>query len=434
MRNLLFLAGALCLASCGSKPKSEPSLADSILQDQNMEYVDSLARETIRHGFNAGHGYSQIWARDMNTFVELALDVTPQDEIRNALLIFFQMQQPNGEMVDGYVVHKDFTWNDDTPYYSKAAPDHVGFKNTVETDQETSLIQMVGKYVAKTGDTSILKEEIDGRTVEQRMEDMIDYLMAERYNKEYKLLWGAMTADWGDVQPHDTFGCDWNELSNEAIDVYDNAMMVIALDYLEQMSEDAAKKAKWAQMKNDFKENTRKHLWDVDKQKFKAHIYPDESPIPDSFNEDEVFYHGGTALAIEANILTKEEIKAVYDQMVKNVEQSGMPSIGLTMYPPYPEGFFKGWMEKPYAYQNGGDWTWFGARIIQQLIRNGFVEEAYVQVQPMLDRVVANNDFFEWYAMGNIPSGSANFKASAGVLAKSIEMFRAWANENPTNK
>ena len=42
-------------------------LADQILSDTALHKVDSMARATIRSGFNAGSGYSQIWARDMNT-------------------------------------------------------------------------------------------------------------------------------------------------------------------------------------------------------------------------------------------------------------------------------------------------------------------------------------------------------------------------------
>ena len=45
-------------------------LANQILSDTNLLKVDSMARATIRNGFNAGSGYSQIWARDMNTFIE----------------------------------------------------------------------------------------------------------------------------------------------------------------------------------------------------------------------------------------------------------------------------------------------------------------------------------------------------------------------------
>lgn len=87
-------------------------------------------------------------------------------------------------------------------------------------------------------------------------------------------------------------------------------------------------------------------------------------------------------------------------------------------------------MDKPYIYQNGGDWTWFGGRMIQQLIANGYVEEAYEEVLPMMDRVIKNKGFYEWYGQGEVPSGSGLFKGSAGVLCKAIEMFDKWAEEN----
>lgn len=119
--------------------------------------------------------------------------------------------------------------------------------------------------------------------------------------------------------------------------------------------------------------------------------------------------------------------------MLENVRLSGMPSIGLTLYPTYPDGFFHGNMAKSYIYQNGGDWTWFGGRMIQQLIANGYVSEAYEEIAPMIDRVIKNNGFYEWYGQGGVPSGSGHFKGSAGVLCKAIAMFREWA-DNTTGK
>src|SRR5690554_3858820 len=172
--------------SCIQSEKHE--LARTIYNDASLLQVDSMARSLIRGGFNAGSGYSQIWARDMNTFIEVACEESNSDELREAILLFFSLQQPNNEMIDGYVLKEDFTWYDDTPYYSDAAPLHVAFKNTVETDQETSLIQIVGKYIRKTGDRSILSETIAGKTVSERMKLMIDYLLTERYSNEYGLL------------------------------------------------------------------------------------------------------------------------------------------------------------------------------------------------------------------------------------------------------
>lgn len=429
----LMLMGSVAFISC-TTTNPQQQLAETILNDTTLHQVDSMARSIISQGFNAGSGYSQIWARDMNTFIEVACEETNQTDIRNAILLFFALQQPNDEMIDGYVLKPDFTWYDNHPYYADAAPDHVGFKNTVETDQESSLIQIVGKYIRKTGDTSILREDVAGRTVLERMDDMVDYLMRERYSEQYGLLFGAMTADWGDVQPNDDFGCDMNELSSRAIDVYDNAMFLIALDYLQEMTDDASLLKKWKGIREQIAQNVRKHLWDAERKKFIPHLYIDPSPIPAGFDENQIHYHGGTALAIEAGLLSKEEIALVNAQMLENVRLSGMPSIGLTLYPTYPEGFFRGGMAKPYVYQNGGDWTWFGGRMIQQLVANGFVEEAYDEIRPMIDRVIKNQGFFEWYGMGGVPSGSGHFKGSAGVLAKAIEMMNDWAEEKIDNK
>ena len=429
----LILMGSVAFLSC-TTTNPQQQLAETILNDTTLHQVDSMARSIISQGFNAGSGYSQIWARDMNTFIEVACEETNQTDIRNAILLFFALQQPNDEMIDGYVLKPDFTWYDNHPYYADAAPDHVGFKNTVETDQESSLIQIVGKYIRKTGDTSILREDVAGRTVLERMDDMVDYLMRERYSEQYGLLFGAMTADWGDVQPNDDFGCDMNELSSRAIDVYDNAMFLIALDYLQEMTDDASLLKKWKGIREQIAQNVRKHLWDAERKKFIPHLYIDPSPIPAGFDENQIHYHGGTAVAIEAGLLSKEEIALVNAQMLENVRLSGMPSIGLTLYPTYPEGFFRGGMAKPYVYQNGGDWTWFGGRMIQQLVANGFIEEAYDEIRPMIDRVIKNQGFFEWYGMGGVPSGSGHFKGSAGVLAKAIEMMNDWAEEKIDNK
>jgi hypothetical protein len=116
--------------------------------------------------------------------------------------------------------------------------------------------------------------------------------------------------------------------------------------------------------------------------------------------------------------------------MIANVKASGAGSIGLTLYPPYPEWAFENKGMYPYGYQNGGDWTWFGGRMIQQLIRHDFISDAYQQIQPMVDRVVDNKGFYEWYTVDNKPEGSGTFRGSAGVLYKAIEMLELWAREN----
>lgn len=428
MKTILYTILVLLLAACGGNTR-ERELAEAILRDTTLRTVDSMARVVVGEGFNAGSGYSQVWARDLNTFVELACEVNDPEDVRNALLLFFALQQPNGEVVDGYVLKEDFDWGDDRPYYSEAAPRHVGFKNTVETDQETSLIQALVKYIRCTGDDTILRETVAGRTVSERICDMVDYLLRERYDTDYGLLFGAMTADWGDVQPHDDMGVDWNHLSDKAIDVYDNAMLVIALDGLAYLPFDPVLKTSWKELREEVAANIRTRLWDATNDKFIPHLYPEGSPLPEGFDENRIYYHGGTAIAIEAGLLSREEIVRANARMLENVQRSGMPSIGLTLYPVYPDGFFRGGMAEPYIYQNGGDWTWFGGRMIQQLVAHGLVEEAYAEIRPMIDRVIRNEGFYEWYGQGGVPSGSGCFKGSAGVLSRAIAMLREWAAE-----
>jgi len=186
--------------------------------------------------------------------------------------------------------------------------------------------------------------------------------------------------------------------------------------------------SKWAPVLEDIEANIRKYLWDAENMKFHPHIYLTDSPFPDDFNEDEIFYHGGTAVAIEAGLLSTEEIKVSLETMIENMNETGAATIGLTMYPAYPDGYFKNKiMSAPYTYQNGGDWTWFGGRMIQQLVNNGFVKEAYEQILPFTDRAIANDGFYEWYTISNEPKGSASYRGSAGVLYKAILLLEEWA-------
>jgi GH15 family glucan-1,4-alpha-glucosidase len=223
---------------------------------------------------------------------------------------------------------------------------------------------------------------------------------------------------------------DVDALTHWSMDVYDNAMLMIALEAMADFADQEKDRQRWSDLHDEIGRNIRKHLWDEKNQKFIPHVYVDGFPFPAWFDENAIHYHGGTAVAIEAGILTAGEIATVLAHMKDNVAASGAPSIGLTLYPPYPPEVLGEGVSAPYEYQNGGDWTWFGGRMIQQLIRFGFVEEAYTLARPMFDRVLKNGDFFEWYRIDGTAAGSAEFKGSAGVLGKSIIMFRTWAQEN----
>jgi len=410
---------------------AQDNLKEKILNDKKLDTVYARATQLLSKGFNAGDGYPQVWIRDFNTFIETSCKVYSRDSIRKNLLTVLKLQQANGEIVDGYVLKGHVTWNDPNIYTSANDTTHVGFKNTVETDQETSLIQAFAKYINITGDKSILDEMIAGKTAKQRLELSIAYLLKNRYSKKYRLLTGATTQDWGDVQIEGGAVVDIDSNTHWAMDIYDNAMFIIALKDIAGFYKNPADRQKWLRLKDFTAKSARQYLWDSNRHKFIPHLYLTNSPFPVSFNENNICFHGGTAVAIEAGLLSKREIKLVNRAMVKDVALSGAPSIGLTLYPPYPDGIYKNsTASKPYIYQNGGDWTWFGARMIQQLIRNGFVKEAYAELQPMIERTIKDKHFYEWYSRDNKPNGSSDFKGSAGELARTVELIKDWAKTN----
>ena len=425
-RTILLCLLSFCVSALAAQ--SPRQLAQEILADKKLDTVYARALALLQKGFAAGDGYPQVWIRDMNTFIEASCKVYDHAVIRESLVNFLRLQQPNGEIVDGYVLKGHVSWNDPNIYTSPADTLHVGFKNTVETDQESSLIQAIGKYIQVTGDSSMLDEIIAGKSVRERLALALYYLMHNRYSSKYGLIIGATTQDWGDVQVEGGAVVDIDSNTHWCADVYDNAMLVIALKHLINFAASAEEKTRWQLLERSIFTHTRKWLWDVERQKFIPHLYISASPFPNSFNENAIHFHGGTAIAIEAGLLSKKEIETVNGQMVKNVQLAGAQSIGLTLHPPYPDGIIKNSnSNKPYVYQNGGDWTWFGGRMIQQLIRNGLVREAYDELQPMIDREIKQGIFYEWYKPGGKPSGSADFKGSAGVLAQAISLLNDWA-------
>lgn len=407
---------------------SNKQLASEILANKDFHIVMEKGRALLKSGFNAGSGYAQVWIRDFNTFIDYSLKVRPQSEVRDALLKFFYFQEFDGDMVDGY---EQIGPNAKIDYYGRFTrydmPGYAFHKNTVEADQESSLIQAVFKYVKATGDTSFLHQVVHGKTVFRRMELALGYMMNFRYDHEYGMMWNAATADWGDVQFHDPWGVKLDENSDPACSIYTNAMFLIALQDFVQLCPDTATANKWDRIHDEIAHNVMKYLWDPKHDKFIPHLYIKCNPFKNGFDENKIYYHGGTAVAIEAGLLSSKQVLQALHKMEQDVKDAGAQSIGLTMYPPYPAGTFANPGMEPYHYQNGGDWTWFGARMITDLVRYGYARQAYRAIQPFVERVVKNNGFYEWYTIKGKPEGSGSFRGSAGVLMQAIDALRTWA-------
>lgn len=431
MKLLITPAIALSLlisVNATSQVSKKQELARKILADSRLDTIQSRALKLLT-GFSAGTSYQEVWIRDFNTFIKGSLKVHPKKEVEANLLMFFKIQGEDGDIVDGVVDSAKA----DVGYkyrYSPLLPGWAAHKNTVETDQESSLIQAVKKYIDVTGDRNILNEVIGGKSVLKRMEDALNYILKDRWSEKYGLVTGATTIDWGDVQPETGWGVAINGKTKWAIDIYDNAMYVTAIHNFMDMKPRGYKTGRdWSSVAARIRKNVRKYLWDAQMQKYIPHIYLDGSPFSADFNEKAILYTGGSTCAILAGFNTPAEVKEINRQMVAAAAKENHATIGITVYPPYPARQFPNM--KPYIYQNGGDWTWFGGRMIGVLTTYGYVSDAYAELSPMVDRALANKGFYEWYdVQTGMPKGSGDFRGEAGVLYDAITALKQWAVEN----
>lgn len=427
IKQLILAGGLICLTARTAEISTvDATLARQILQDKRLDTVESMALQLLK-GFNAGTSYGEIWIRDFNTFINGSLQVHSRDEVRERLLLFFKIQGADGNIPDGAI--KSEQANVGYQYrYSDLAPGWAAHKNTVETDQESSLIQAVRKYIDATGDRRLLTESIGGRSVIARMDDALQYVLKNRWSEKYGLVIGATTVDWGDMQAQNGWGVVINDNTRWAISIYDNAMYLKAVnDFIALQPADYRSAVNWKKTAAKLKKNIRKHLWDAKAEKYVPHLYLNGSPFPAGFDERSILYTGGTACAILAGLHSRTEIADINRQFLAAVAHEKFATIGMTVYPPYPLAEFPN--VPPYTYQNGGDWTWFGGRMIQALTVNGYPAEAYAELSPMIDRVLKNHGFFEWYDVKTgAPGGSGDFRGEAGVLYDAIEQLRAWAS------
>jgi hypothetical protein len=391
------------------------ALARNIVNDARLSQSLALAKNAMT-GLNAGTVYGEVWIRDLNTFLELYLqNANSQQTIKGGLKNFIRLQGADGSIPDGYT----------------STGTH---KNDVETDQETSLVQALYKYIRVTGDSGILADTTSGKTVLKGVELALGFLYAKRWSAVHGLIWGATTADWGDVQPETTPGIVMNASTHKAIDIYDNAMLVIAIsNYLSFVKADAAKTALWSARKDSLINKIRTHLWDTVNRKYIPHVYLNGSPFPGTLDEKAIYYHGGTTIAIEAGLLSDADRTYSFQKMISNYKALPGQSVGLTLYPCYPAGLFKNTiMDTRNEYQNGGDWPWFGGRTIQEMIRAGLIATAYQEIIPIVNLSNRDKQFYEWYTPAGVAKGSGNFRGGAGVVGRAIQMLQAWAQQTLT--
>jgi hypothetical protein len=355
------------------------------------------------YGFSAGKDYPQIWLRDANTIIPASRYFYDQPYLCSWIEEHLAFQKENGSLED---------WID-----SRGSSD----KNTVETDQEASAVQAAFQVYELVGPLW-LEKEIRREKIVSRLERALEFVLHSRLEEKYGLLTGAHTADWGDV---DLVDADQkviyvDERTHWTADIYDQSMFCLACKNLAEMFEalgEKEKSASWLEQADSIRRNTEEWLWQEDKGFYRVHIHLDS--LQHDFEEDNIFAMGGNTMAIISGIADGEKSRQIIEQALERQESIGVSTISGTLLPPYPKNFFKHpLVDDPFEYQNGGQWDWFGGRLISAMFEQGFSSLAKEKLIEILRKNIANRGFFEWDNKEGIGLGSDYFCGSAGSLGE----------------
>ncbi|MHB8094205.1 MAG: hypothetical protein ACYDH0_04610 [Candidatus Aminicenantales bacterium] len=359
-------------------------------------------------GFAAGTGYPQIWLRDANTILPASIYFYPAPFLHSWLDEHLALQKPDGSLWD---------WVD-----SKGTTD----TNTVASDQETSAVQAAFRVHQILG-PSWPKVGMGGSPAVRRLEKALEYLLQNRLDEKHGLIMRAHTADWGDVDPNlaDQGALDVDRGTHWTAGIYDQAMFYEAALDLASWHEAAGSKAlavAWKDRAARIRRNADKWLWQEDKGFYRVHLHLDG--LRHDFDESVIFAMGGNAQTLVSGLAGgpgSAKSKRIIEQALFRRKDFSVSTVSGTLLPPYPAGFFKHpVLDEPYEYQNGGQWDWFGGKLVLAMFESGFSREAREQLIAIARKDAANGGFFEWDTKEGAGRGSGDFTGSAGSLARAL--------------
>jgi hypothetical protein len=361
-------------------------------------------------GFRAGSGYPQIWIRDAASILPASRWYYGAGHLTSWLEEHLAFQDEAGSLRD---------WFD-----SRGGTD----KNSVETDQEASAVQAALEASRLVG-VQWLKKIIQGRSVLERLEKALLYVLEERFDEALGLVVGAHTIDWGDVEDADPGqeAVYAGPTSRWTADIYDQAMFYRAALDLAEMLEASGLREKamfWTVQAQALRKNANARLWQQDRGFYRVHVHLDET-FRHAFDEDAMFAMGGNVTAVLSGLADDTQTSLILSNALELQKTCGLPTASGVLLPPYPAGTFRHpAVDEPYEYQNGGLWDWFGGKLIYALFESGFSRAARDKLLEVIRKCVANGVLSEWDDARGGARGSEYFSGSAGSLG--LALFRGY--------
>ena len=373
-------------------------------------------------GFRPGALYPHIYARDSATiapsaqyFYDLPYLTRPVEE--------FLALQFDGGPGDPEDVH----WR--TPAQPGAVSGTIGggeiaaAKMLVVSDEESSLITMA--YVAaKAGaGPAWLRQEQAGRPRIQRLNEAMDWIFEHRFDQQLRSIKRGNTTDWGDVvvgQGH-TSG-SLKEPEDWTASIYDQAWnyrALIQLAELNRMVDQPAIAEHQLARARLLRQSVAERFWQPDRGYYRTRILL--PPLPREIDEDSIVSIAN-GVAVYAGLSAPSERKPVFSALETARTQAGAPKPGLTLWPPYPAGFFDYPQMVPGRYQNGAVWDWWGGMQISGEFWTGFSELGRNHLNMVAkDWAREPGEVYEWQETGTRDNlGSSAYAGAAATMAEAI--------------
>jgi hypothetical protein len=355
-------------------------------------------------GFAAGSTYPQVWIRDTSTMLGYARFFYPLPDLQGMLDRFFLTQGPQGEIQD---------WVDTVGRCDK---------NTVETDQESSLV--LGAYALALCDPGWLAGKVAGLSRLDRLDKAMEWVWRNRRDRNLGLIWSGFTADWGDVERSyaDQRAIKLSDRSRRAFSTYAQALFIQAAQKMVLLAGrlgNGVMAGKWRLRGKTVAAECRRQLYLADKGYFIVHRVENKDDVLQW--ERDILAVGGNAEAIRAGLMSKAEISRFLGVLEAKRKRLGLRSVSFTLLPPFPENFFSHpALRRPWSYQNGGEWDWIGGRLVSALYQSGLRREADKYLEEISARNLADMNIFEWSDNLGNGQGASFYAGAAGVIGEAI--------------
>jgi len=389
------------------------------------EAVFTLENEVI-HGFRPGKDYLDMYLRDIAWGMETVQYYFPNEYLREPIEAFLRRQ------------YTDETASSDGDFGVLAGSGAIGGiitpeghtnKQTITSDEETSLIHAAYLYYTMADNRAWLQSTIAGQTIVQRLNLAADWLYSHRLNEDLGLFWRGHTVDWGDVKfEKSTNYTDYDpEQDHLTASIYDQALAYMALTELAEMNAavgDGSRAGEWHAKAQALKAQTNARLWQPDRGFYRTHLHI--TPLEHDFDES-AMVSISNALAIYAGLTDFDQSQAILRNLERVRLEAGADKPGLSIYPYYPNQWpdlFFDYLGMGYGnYQNGGVWDWWGGVQIKAEFQKGFASqgtEHLLQVANDWHRHPGN--IIEWQSTTDPEhqEGSHYYSAAAGTTGSAI--------------